>query len=68
MPDVEDRTLHGLLAGIGSVAVAIGVITQRFGAEATLGALMMTVGLAGIHRYAHSPKARVVRTTPSHRA
>ena len=68
MPDSEDRTLHGLLVGIGGVAVGIGVLTRWFGAEATLGALMMTLGATGFIPHVRPPAARIVKTTPSHQA
>jgi hypothetical protein len=47
-PHPEELVLYALLAGIGIIPVAVALITrERFGLDATLGLLMVGIGLAG---------------------
>jgi hypothetical protein len=48
-PDREELVLYGLVAAIGTIPVVIALVAHEgFGLDATLGLLMMLIGLAGI--------------------
>jgi hypothetical protein len=50
-PNREELVLHGLLAAIGAIPVAVALVShERFGLDATLGLLMALVGAAGFVR------------------
>ena len=52
-----DDSLSVVLVGVGAVAVGLGVAARHFGADATLGLIMVAVGISGFRRRPRSKAA-----------
>ena len=65
--DSDERSLGTVLLVVGAIAVALGAAANHFGADATLGLIMIGLGAAAMRRPSPA-KMTVVRTRRSRRA
>lgn len=65
--DSDERSLSTVLVIVGAVAVGMGAAAKHFGADATLGLIMVGLGISGLRRPSLA-KMSVIKTRRSRQA